>query len=78
MLTEKNSTKRKRGRPATGSGEVIGLRLQSDLEKALERWMRDQEELTLTKQEAIRRLLKKTLEMEYGAQGDCEDKAPSS
>ena len=70
MLTKKNSSKRKRGRPATGSGEVIGLRLQPDLEKTLERWMKDQDELTLTKQEAIRRLLKRALDADVNLQGD--------
>ena len=70
MLTEKNSSKRKRGRPTTGSGEVIGLRLQPDLEKTLKRWMKDQDELTLTKQEAIRRLIKRALDADANLQGD--------
>lgn len=61
MLTEKNSPKRRRGRPATGSGDVIGLRLQPELQEALEQWMIGQKELSLTKQEAIRRLLRATL-----------------
>lgn len=61
MLTEKNPSKRRRGRPATGSGDVIGLRLQRELEKGLEQWMADQKELSLTKQEAIRRLLRDVL-----------------
>jgi hypothetical protein len=61
MLTKKKQAKPGRGRPATGSGDVIGLRLQPELEKALEQWMLDQKELSLTKQEAIRRLLRALL-----------------
>lgn len=78
MLTQKKSSRRKRGRPATGSGEVIGLRLRPELEKALERWMKDQDELTLTKQEAIRRLLRKALDVDGGLQGDRSHEAPKT
>jgi len=61
MLTEKNSSKRGRGRRPTGIGAVIGLRLHEPVEKALAAWIKEQGELSLTKQEAIRRLLAKAL-----------------
>lgn len=53
--------KRSRGRPAKGATNVIGLRLQKELDKALEGWMRSQKELSMTKQEAIRRILANAL-----------------
>jgi hypothetical protein len=61
MITKKHQGKRPRGRPATGETTLIGLRLQWELEQALERWMRKQKVLSLTKQEAIRRLMRKAL-----------------
>jgi hypothetical protein len=61
MLTKKEQAMRKRGRPATGHCDVIGLRLRPDLERALNQWMADRKEPRLTKQEAIRRLLWKAL-----------------
>jgi hypothetical protein len=61
MITKKHQRKRPRGRPATGETTLIGLRLQWELEQALERWMRKQKVLSLTKPEAIRRLLREAL-----------------
>jgi hypothetical protein len=73
MLTQKKLKKGKKGRPATGSGDVIGLRLQPDLEKALKDWMKAQNELSLSKQAAIRRLLRGALS-EKGFLGEARER----
>jgi hypothetical protein len=49
-----------RGRPSTGIGQSIGLRLYPDLDHVIDRWI-DEEEADLSKPEAIRRLLEQTL-----------------
>lgn len=64
MLTKKIQPPRKRGRPATGHCDVVGLRLRPELERALKQWMADRKEPKFTKQEAIRRLLGKALSEE--------------
>jgi hypothetical protein len=73
MLTQKKLNEGKKGRSATGSGDVIGLRLQPDLEKALKDWMKAQNELSLSKQAAIRRLLRGAL-AEKGFLGEARER----
>jgi hypothetical protein len=53
--------KKKRGRPATGIGPAVGLRLYPDLEQRLDAWIAKQGEPDLGRPEAIRRLLDKAL-----------------
>jgi hypothetical protein len=52
---------KKRGRPPTGIGKAIGLRLYPDLEHAIDVWIDRQEDADLSKPEAIRRLLEEAL-----------------
>ena len=49
--------KRGRGRPKTGIGKVIGLRLYAEQEAKLDAWIEAQPEPKPSKPEAIRRLL---------------------
>ena len=50
------------GRPPTGIGKTIGLRLYPDQEAALDAWIAKQPDPKPSKPEAIRRLLGKALE----------------
>ena len=49
--------KKKMGRPPTGIGRTIGLRLYPDMERELDAWIADQPDPKPSKPEAIRRLL---------------------
>jgi hypothetical protein len=53
-------TQKKRGPPATGKGELIGVRIQPNLMQALDRWIADQLPAA-SRPEAIRRLLEQAL-----------------
>ena len=53
--------KRGRGRPKTGIGPHVGLRLYPDLEARLDAWIAKQNELDLGRPEAIRRVLDQAL-----------------
>lgn len=55
-------TSKKRGRPATGQGVLLGVRLQPDLLAALDAWVDAQQELKPSRPEAIRILLREVLE----------------
>jgi hypothetical protein len=55
------SEKRSRGRPRTGIGPNIGLRLYPELEAALDAWIVEQPEPKPSKPEAIRRILRERL-----------------
>lgn len=50
-----------RGRPKTGIGANVGLRLYQTLEQRLDDWILDQGELDLGRPEAIRRILDEKL-----------------
>jgi hypothetical protein len=52
--------KKKRGRPATGKGEGVLVRLQPDQLKALDRWIATQD-ASLTRPEAIRAMMETVL-----------------
>jgi hypothetical protein len=52
--------KKKMGRPATGIGTMIGVRLQPDQLAALDSWIEHQPD-TLSRPEAVRRLVEKGL-----------------
>jgi hypothetical protein len=52
---------KKIGRPKTGIGPNIGLRLYPDLEARLDAWIAKQDEPDLGRPEAIRRLLDEVL-----------------
>ncbi len=49
--------KKKMGRPPTGIGRTIGLRLYPEMEAELEAWIAEQPDPKPSKPEAIRRLL---------------------
>ena len=51
----KNDNIKKRGRPATGKGELIGVRLQPDQLAVVDKWAEDNG--GLTRPEAVRRLI---------------------
>jgi hypothetical protein len=53
--------KRGRGRPPTGIGPHVGLRLYPDLQARLDAWIDQQGEPELGRPEAIRRLLDQVL-----------------
>jgi len=57
-----SDNKKKMGRPATGVGTMIGVRLQPDQLTALDAWINHQPD-TLSRPEAVRRL------MEIGLKG---------
>jgi hypothetical protein len=54
-------SEKKRGRPKTGIGPAMGLRLYPDLEARLDAWIAKQSEPGLSRPEAIRRILDKAL-----------------
>jgi hypothetical protein len=56
-----DSRKRGRGRPPTGIGKAIGLRLYPDLEARIDRWIKEQPNPKPSKPEAIRRLVEQAL-----------------
>jgi hypothetical protein len=56
-----DNTKSKRGRPATGKGELLGVRLQPDLMSALDQWIEKQPEPKPGRPEAVRRIVKAAL-----------------
>jgi hypothetical protein len=49
--------KKKRGRPKTGIGPVIGVRLYPEMQAELDAWIADQPGPKPSKPEAIRRLI---------------------
>ena len=53
--------KKKIGRPRTGIGPNVGLRLHPELDAAIEAWIARQPDPKPSKPEAIRRLVKKAL-----------------
>jgi hypothetical protein len=53
--------KKKIGRPPTGIGPVVGVRLYPDLEADLNAWIEAQSEPKPSKPEAIRRLMRSAL-----------------
>jgi hypothetical protein len=53
--------KKKMGRPPTGIGRTIGLRLYPDEEAALDGWIAKQPDPKPSRPAAIRQLLRKTL-----------------
>ena len=55
-------TKKRRGRPVTtGKGTLIGVRLQDDPLSTLDAWIAKQKEPGLSRPEAIRRLVERSL-----------------
>jgi len=55
-----NVIKKRRGRPATGQGTLIGVRLQPSQLKALDAWI-DKQDASLTRPEAIRAMMETIL-----------------
>ena len=60
MNTSINVIKKTRGRPATGQGTLIGVRLQPAQLKALDAWIAKQN-ASLTRPEAIRAMMETIL-----------------
>jgi len=55
-----NVIKKVRGRPATGQGTLIGVRLQPSQLKALDAWI-DKQDASLTRPKAIRAMMETIL-----------------
>ena len=53
---------KKRGRPATGQGVLLGVRLQPDLLAALDAWVDAQQGQKPSRPEAIRIILREAME----------------
>jgi hypothetical protein len=53
--------KKKMGRPPTGIGPVVGVRLYPDIEAALDAWIAEQPEPRPSEPQAIRRILRVAL-----------------
>ena len=66
-----NEPKKKMGRPPTGIGPAIGLRLYPDLEADLDAWIARQPDPKPSKPEAIRRLLKMAINANNVAARSC-------
>jgi hypothetical protein len=58
--------KRGRGRPKTGIGPNIGLRLYPDMEAAIAAWIKRQPDPKPSRSEAIRRLIEKGMAADRG------------
>jgi hypothetical protein len=56
-----DKSKKKMGRPPTGIGKTIGLRLYREEEAALDAWIAQQPDPKPSKPEAIRRILRASL-----------------
>jgi len=53
--------RKKRGRPKTGIGPAVGLRLYPELEARLDAWIAKQKDPDMGRPEAIRRVLDEAL-----------------
>jgi len=69
-------TTKSRGRPATGKGTPITLRLQTDQLTALDRWIAQQPKPAPSRPEAIRALLRLGLGMEKNSSDVEAESAP--
>jgi len=56
-----NDTKKSRGRPATGVGTPVTVRVDDDQLRRIDGWRKEQEDLP-SRPEAIRRLVEKALD----------------
>jgi hypothetical protein len=61
IFMEPENHPKRAGRPPIGEGTKLGLRIRPELEGAIDTWMAKQDDPSLTKPEAIRRLLWKAL-----------------
>ena len=61
MATIADKPKKKMGRPPTGIGKTIGLRLYPEEEEALDAWIAKQPDPKPSRPEAIRRVLREAL-----------------
>jgi hypothetical protein len=59
-----DNEKKRRGRPRTGIGSVISIRLYAAQETALYAWIESQPDPKPSRSEALRRLVEKGLEAE--------------
>jgi hypothetical protein len=62
-----SDNKKKRGRPSTGIGAPVGLRLYPELDALLDSWIAAQPEPRPSRPEAIRRILAQALAPTEGA-----------
>jgi hypothetical protein len=60
MARQSVLSQKRRGPPATGKGELVGVRVQPDLMKKLDDWVKTQSDAP-SRPEAIRRLLQRAL-----------------
>ena len=64
MAAIADKPKKKMGRPPTGIGRTIGLRLYPEEETALDAWIAQQPDPKPSRPEAIRRILRAALKAE--------------
>ena len=67
MTGQEKVITRKQGRPATGRGTLIGVRLQLSNLSTLDSWISGQPDPKPSRPEAIRRLVEKALEAGDGS-----------
>ena len=69
-----SGSRKRRGRPTTGSGTAIGLRLNSELDDRLEEWICARPEPRPSRPEAIRSILAEALDKPVTAESIAVDK----
>lgn len=65
QIVERPEQPKKRGRPATGRGDVVGVRMTTALRTAVDEWAAALPD-TPSRPEAIRRLVERALRAERG------------
>jgi len=61
MMSIKNVTQKRRGRPATGQQPHVSVRMEPELTNAVDNWLRTLSPEELSRSEAIRRILREWL-----------------
>lgn len=61
MVSIKNVTQKRRGRPATGQQPHVSVRMEPDLINAIDKWLLTLSPKDLSRSEAIRRILREWL-----------------
>ena len=61
MATSISDTQKKRGRPATGITPPFNIRLSAEIRDRIDTWIVKQPDYSMTRAEAVRRLIEKGL-----------------
>lgn len=76
MARQEKMLAKKRGRPATGRGQTVGVRIHDDQLAQLDAWIARQDEPQPSRPEAIRQLLAGALDAS-GGQGGADTSRPA-